>query len=460
MMSTTEDISHSGGLSKKFFKYAFASIGAMWIFSIYTMVDGMFVGKGVGPTALAAVNLSMPFINTIFAIALSIAVGSSTLVTFYLGRNEPEKSNEIFTLNVIILTILSVTISFLSLLFLERLAIFLGATEETLVYVKDYLRMIIIFSTFFIVGYSLEVLVKADGFPAYSILFVTIGGLTNIVLDYLFVIVLSYGVQGAALATGLSQLVTCLGFLAHFLSGKSKLKFTKIKIDWSIVKRMFIIGFPDSLTELSAGITVFLFNFMILKHIGSNGVAAFGVIMYINNLVLMTMVGINQGMQPLVSFYNGKKDSGSIEKLIHLAFKVGIVFSIMFLLVCQFFTDQLVSLFISPDNVDVYHLSKQGLKIFSYSFILCGFNIILSGYFTALKQSKKATLISLLRGLVAISICIFLLPYIWGSTGIWLSPIGSEIITLGISVWIVLKSKTQSQETGRKNASLSYLTKY
>src|SRR5699024_10633205 len=127
------------------------SVSAMWFFSIYTMVDGIFVGKGVGPFALAAVNLSMPFVNTIFAVALLVAIGSSTLITFYFGKNEREKSNEIFTLNVIILSALGVITSIVSLLFLDKIAIFLGATEETFIYVKDYLRIIILFSTFFIV---------------------------------------------------------------------------------------------------------------------------------------------------------------------------------------------------------------------------------------------------------------------------------------------------------------------
>ena len=261
----------------------------MWFFSIYTMVDGIFVGKGVGPIALAAVNLSMPYINGVFAVSLLISVGSSTLITFYFGKNEKKKSNEIFTLNIILISIIGIVLTGLSLVFIEKIAYFLGANNETLPYVVDYLKIIIIFSTFFMVAYSLEVLVKADGFPIYSIIFVTLAAITNIVLDYILVIRYDYGIKGAAFATGASQFISCMAFLFHFLFGKSNFKFVRPKLNFSLISKLFTIGIPEALTELSAGFTTFVFNFAISKHIGTYGLAAFGVIMYLNNLVLMTM---------------------------------------------------------------------------------------------------------------------------------------------------------------------------
>ncbi|MBF8984089.1 MATE family efflux transporter [Lutibacter sp. B2] len=423
-------------LTKNFLKYLLPSISAMWVFSIYTMIDGMFIGRGVGPVALASVNLSMPFINMIFAVSLILSIGASTLISFSFGSNDTKKSNEIFTLNVVTLSLVGIIITILSLLFSEDLAVFLGATQETLNYVLDYLKIIIFFGPFFMVAYSLEVLVKTDGFPVYSIVFVGLAAIINIVLDYVFVILMGHGVAGAALATGLSQLISCLGFLYHFIFGKSKLKFVPLKVCFKTLKSIFLIGFPDALTELSAGITVYLFNFMILKYIGNGGIAAFGVIMYINNLVIMTMVGINQGMQPLVSFYHGKDDLQSIKKLLNLSFKTVLLFSFFFLFVCQFMTDYLVGMFIDASNLTIYTLSKEALKTFSYSFILCGVNILISGYFTALKEIKKATLISALRGIIAISAFILILPTLWGSFGIWISSLFNEVVTLFIALFI------------------------
>lgn len=445
-------------LFKTFLKYLIPSVSAMWFFSIYTMVDGIFVSRGVGPSALAAVSLSMPYINAIFAIALSVAVGSSTLISFYLGKNEKEKSNKIFTLNIIILSFIGFVISLFSFMFLEKISLFLGATEETLKYTMDYLGIIIIFSTFFMLAYSLEVLIKADGFPIYSIIFVSLAAFTNIILDYIFVIIFNYGVKGAALATGLSQLISFLGFLLHFLGRKSQLKFTKIQLDLKLAKNIFTIGLPEALTELSAGVTIFFFNTALLKYLGDRGVTAFGVIIYINNLVMMTMIAINQGIQPLISFYNGKKANKKIESIFKLALGTTITFSIFFIIISQLWTDELVSIFISSSNTDIYNLSQDALKIFSFSFALCGFNILISGYFTALKKIQDALFISIMRGFVLIPILLLILPNIIGATGIWLSPVVNEIITLVFSFNFFLKNKEKGDSTFSINKQKSMLS--
>lgn len=425
-------------LTKQFFKYLIPSVSAMWFFSIYTMVDGIFVGRGVGPTALAAVNLSMPFINTIFAISLLFSVGASTLITFYLGEGKKKISDEIFSLNILILGALGLILSFVSLFFLDNIALFLGATEETFVYVKDYLSIIIVSSTFFMVAYSLEVLVKADGFPIYSIVFVTVAAFTNIILDYILVIHFNYGVKGAAIATGASQFLSCIGFLTHFLWGKSNLKFVKPNINFGYIRRIITIGFPESLTELSAGFITFIFNFMILRYIGDNGVAAFSVIMYVNNLVIMTMIAVNQAMQPLVSYYNGKKEVDKIQKLLGLSLKTAVLWSGFFFICSQVFTKRLVSFFILPSNTEVFEISVFGLKAFSISFLFVGINIVLSGYFTALKSTKKATILSMLRGYIFITIAIFIMPNILGDVGIWSSTLVNEVLTLSVAVFLYL----------------------
>ncbi|OWZ83158.1 MATE family efflux transporter [Natranaerobius trueperi] len=428
-------------LRKVFLKYAVPSISAMWFFSIYTMIDGIFVGRGIGSKALAAVNLSMPYINTIFAVALLIAVGSSTLITYYLGKGENSLSNNIFTINFIVLTIIGIVLTIISLVFLEDLAIILGATEKTLPLVMDYLKIIVYFSTFFIVAYSLEVLVKADGFPILSIIVVTLAALINIGLDYLLVIKLDFGIQGAAIATGSSQLISYIVFLCYFIWGKSQLKFVKPDFKLSYIKDIFIIGTPESLNELSAAFTIFVFNFTIGRFIGSHGLAAFGVIMYLNNLVLMTMIGINQGMQPLISYYNGQDNEANIHNILKLALKVGLGFSIFFFLSSQFFTEQLVSLFIDSQEQKPFNLSVYGLKTFSIGFLLCSINIILSGYFTALKQVKQAVMISLLRGYLAVGATLLIFPHLLGDFGIWFSPFVYEGITLLLSTILYLYYK-------------------
>ncbi|WP_425540254.1 MATE family efflux transporter [Microaceticoccus formicicus] len=425
------------GLRRQFYKYLLPSIGAMWFFSIYTMIDGIFVGKGVGPNALAAVNLSMPFISTVFALALLFSVGGSTLITFNLGKRDYNNSNKIFTLTLILVMIVSIFISLIALINLDSLVNMLGSSSQTAPYVKDYLRIIIIFSPFFMLAYTLEILVKADGNPGHSLILVFISAVINIVLDYVLVIKYNYGIKGAAVATGISQMIACIGYLTHFILGKAQLKIVKPDFSFDYIKSIIKLGFPESLTEFSGGFATFMFNFAIIRYLNSDAIAAFSVIMYMNNLVLSTMVAINQGVQPLISFYHGKADGQCIKKLSKLTIKSAIIWSLFFFILSRLLTAEIVSLFISHENTELYNISVQGLKLYSYSFLIAGFNIIISGFLTAIKNSGSAMIVSTLRGYVTISFTLLVLPIMIGSQGIWLSAIISELLTIIISIIIL-----------------------
>ncbi|MEG1312407.1 MAG: MATE family efflux transporter, partial [Romboutsia sp.] len=267
----------------------------MWVFSLYSMVDGIFVSKGVGSEALAAVNISTPYINTIFALSILFSTGATTIVSMTLGNGDNKKASEYFTLNTVVVVIISVIITIISLLNLDKLAVFLGATDSTIVYVKEYLGTIILFVVFYIVSYSLEVLIKSDGYPHLATIGVIISAVTNIVLDYIFVLKLNYGVEGAAFATGIARVLSFSFFFIHFLRKKGKLQFVKFKFDFSIIKKIVYIGIPDFTTEISIAVVVLIFNQSILKVIGENALISYSVVCYINTLVLTTMMGISQG---------------------------------------------------------------------------------------------------------------------------------------------------------------------
>lgn len=445
------------GLRRQFYKYLLPSIGAMWFFSIYTMIDGIFVGRGVGPNALAAVNLSMPFVSTIFALALLFSVGGSTLITFNLGKKDYNNSNKIFTLTLTLVTIVSLLISFVALMNLNSLVKMLGSSDQTTQYVKDYLSIIIVFSPFFMLAYTLEILVKADGNPGHSFILVLISAIINIVLDYVLVIKYNYGIRGAAIATGLSQFIACVGYLTHFILGNARLKLVKPSFNYENIKSILKLGFPESLTEFSGGFATFMFNYAIIRYLNSNAIAAFTVIMYMNNLVLSTMVAINQGVQPLISFYHGKADAQCIKKLSKLTIKSTVLWSLIFFVIGKIFAEDIVSLFISENNIELFNLSVYGLKIYSYSFLIAGFNIIISGFFTAVKNAGSAIIISALRGYVTISFALFLLPYLIGSEGIWLSTLVSEFITIIMSIMILRHDLPVLRDSLKKMRTKGYL---
>lgn len=426
-------------LKKQFFKYLFPSVTAMWIFSLYTMVDGIFVSRGVSEIALAAVNISMPFINFIFATSMLFSTGASTIISIYLGKNNLKKANEIFSFNLFAMIIFSLLLTTLSLLNLDKIALFLGATETNFYLVKDYLKIIISFNSFFIISYCLEVLTKADGYPHLAIIGMIISAITNIILDFLFVIVFNFGIKGAAFATIIAQGVSFIFFLKHFLSKKSKLKLTKFNINLSYIKRIFYIGFPDAITELTSGIIILLFNQTILKYIGEDGIITYSIICYISTLVIMTMIAITQGMQPLCSFYYGKNDIITIKKLIKLSLKSILISSIIIFFISIIFTKEIVFIFIKDTSSSLYLYSIYAFRIFSTSFLILGFNILISGYFASIEEPFKATIISLCRGLIFISISLFSLSFYFGDIGIWLSTLVAEIVCLIISIYLLLR---------------------
>lgn len=426
-------------LLKQFFKYAIPSIASMWVFSIYTMADGIFVAKGVGERALAAVNIAMPFINAIFAVSLWLAVGTSTVIAIAMGRGDTKRANEIFSMNTVMLVIISVVITVLALFNLRGLATFLGATASTIDYVQDYLRIIILFSGCFIVSYCLEVLIKTDGFPILATVGVCISALCNIVLDFIFVLVLHWGIQGAAIATGISQLALLLFFLYHFTHRKSTLKFTAFQWDLRLYKRILPIGFSDCITEFSTGIVTFMFNRTILMTIGDDGIVSYTIITYVNTLTLMTMIGLTQGMQPLVSFYYGKREMSTGHKLLRYALVTVAGCSLASFALCQLFAAPLVNIFINAEHIALSAYSVYALKRFAYSFLIMGFNVVIAGFFAAIERPIYSLAISLARGLLLVPIGLLIMVLCFGPDQLWLATTVSESLTLLVTLILILR---------------------
>lgn len=426
-------------LKKQFFKYLVPSVTAMWIFSLYTMIDGIFVSRGVGETALAAVNIAMPFVNFIFAISMLFSTGASTIISIYIGKNNIKKANEIFSFNLFCMLTISLLITLLCLLNIDRISLFLGATENTFDLVKDYLKIIISFNGFFIISYCLEVLTKADGYPYLAIVGMIISALTNIILDFLFVIILDFGIKGAAYATIISQGVSFIFFLSHFMSKKSKLTLTKFDFKLKYLKRILSIGFPDAITELTSGIVILLFNQTILRYIGESGIVTYSIICYVGTLVIMTMIAITQGMQPLCSYYYGKEEFKTIKKLIKMGLKAVSISSIAIFIICIVFAKEIVYIFIKDSSSPLFTYSISAFRLFSSSFLVLGFNVLVSGYFASIEEAFKATIISISRGLIFISLALFSLSFYFGDTGIWIATLISELICLLLSSYLLLK---------------------
>ena len=311
---------------------------------------------------------------------------------------------------------------------MEPVINFLGGGGNLYPYVKDYLSVIILFCVCYMTGYALEIYIKVDGNPVYPTLCVITGGVVNILLDYIFVVIFHWGIKGAAFATGLSQ-VTTTSLLFYYIFFRTKrIKFVKIKYSLLNLLKIMKVGFAEFLAEVSTGISIFVFNLVILKNLGEKGVSAFGIIGYISSFITMTMIGFNQGVQPILSFNLGAKEHKKIFEIIKNSFFILGVLGVFFSTLINIFSANIVSIFLN--DVEDINLTKKALTTYSFAYLICGFNIFSAGYFTAVDMVKISTIITMLRGILLLVLFILILPIFLGTTGIWITMFVTEGITL------------------------------
>ena len=426
-------------LKSDFLRFIIPSIIAQWVFSLYTMVDGIFVARGVSEVALTAVNISMPFTTGLFSVSILFAVGNSTIVAIFLGQGEKQKANEVFTQNVVLLCILSVLITILVMIFLDPFARFLGATDHILPYARTYIGTIAPFSVVYILSYSFETLIKTDGYPKLATIYVTSGAVLNCILDYILVMVLHKGVWGAAFATGISQAAVIFLYLWHFLGSKGTIRFSKFHLMPSEIGRQIRNGMSSGITEFSSGIIIFFFNQAILKYIGEYALVSYTIISYVNTIVVMSMTGIAQGTQPLISYYYGKNESEKYKKLLKYGMVAAAAGSVVAVLICYVGGESIVGLFLKESEASLSIYSVRVLRIFILSFLLAGLNVVLGGYFTSVEKAGFATMISLTRSLIALVISLVFLTAVFGGEAIWWAPLIAEscclVLSAGLYQW-------------------------
>lgn len=416
-------------LVKRFFKFVVPSIVSMWIFSLYTMVDGVFVSRGVGEVALRAVNLSMPFTSFIFMVGILLATGTSTVISIALGQGDLERARGYFNQNLAVTGVASLLLTVLVLLNLDTVARFLGATPDTLVYVKEYVGTIAVFAVFFTVSYNLEVQVKANGAPHISTVGVISCALMNVALDALFVLVFHWGVWGAAFATGLAQVTSTAVFTGYFLTHRRRLQFQPFRWELSAYRRILPLGLSEGLNELSNGLVIFLFNHVILRVIGENGLTPYTIISYVNTLVLMTMTGIAQGIQPLVSFHLGAKERSVCHRLLRYGITLALTLSVVFFFLVEIGDGAIVGFFLEHES-PMFSYSISALGLYAFSFLPMGLNVVTAAFFTAVERPAFALSISFGRSLVLMAVSLLTLSALFGDTGIWLSTLCSELLCL------------------------------
>lgn len=416
----------------------------MIIFSLYSMVDGFFVSKYVGVEALSAVNLSMPFINIVFALGIIAAVGSQTMCGVFIGRKNYMKANKIFSFNIKTVTISSIILTVLFYFNMDMIARLLGATEDLGPLVIEYIGHIVYFVPFLMISYNFEVMVKVDGFPRLAVATVITCGLSNVILDYVFVGLMGHGLAGAAVATGFSQVISTVVYLIHFTVGKSNLEFVEVKFSFDTLKSIFSLGVGDFVSEVGIAMIVLFYNIFIIKFLGEKSIATFSVISYVNNLALTCFAGITQGTQPLLSYYYGKKDYDSLKKLFRLATAAIFVTGVVFLAASQLFPERIFRIFLDVDK-ETLSYSVESLRKFSISFMITGFNVLIAAVCVSFLKPKYSVTINILRSFVTIYLALFVLTMLEPRL-IWFASALSEGITLIFAYYFYRKLSRENQE--------------
>ena len=419
---------------KKLLRFTFPSIVMMILTSIYGVVDGVFVSNFVGSEAFASINIIMPFLMILGAIGFMTGSGGSALVALTFGIGNEKKAKEIFSLLVYVLIAVGFLFTVGGEILLAPMARLLGADEILLPYCVRYGRIILLALIPFMLQNVFQSFLVTAQKPHAGLIVTIIAGLTNMSLDALFIVVFRWGVAGAALATGISQCIGGLLPLILFLGkNDSLLHLVPTRLEW----RPFFLSCTNGMSELmgniSSSIVSMLYNFQLLNYAGENGIAAYGVLMYVQFIFIAVFFGYTIGVGPVIGYHYGAGNHAELKNLLRKSLKLNIITGISMTILANLFAGALSRIFVGYDP-ELYAMTKSAFHIFALSFLVCGINIFASAFFTALNNGLVSAVISFLRTLVFQVGSVLILPVFLGLTGIWLSNTFADLMAMLISI--------------------------
>lgn len=427
---------------KKLLRFTLPSIVMMIFTSIYGVVDGFFVSNFVGKTSFAAVNFIMPFLMILGAVGFMFGTGGSALIAKTLGEGKPEKAKRLFSLFVYISAALGVVIAALGIIFIRPIASALGAEGQMLEDCVVYGRIILAALPAYFLQYEFQSFFVTAEKPQLGLTVTVAAGVTNIILDALFVAVFQMGIPGAAIATAAGQLVGGIIPVIYFLCpNTSLLRLTKTKYDGKALLKTCTNGSSELMTNVSMSLVNMLYNFQLMKYAGEDGVAAYGMMMYVNMIFIAAFIGYSVGTAPVVGYNYGAMRHSELKGLLKRSLVIIGAFSVGMLIAAILLARPLAVLFMGYDE-GLLELTLHGFFIFSFSFLFSGIAIYASSFFTALNDGLTSALISFLRTLVFQIAAVLIFPLIWKIDGIWFSVVAAEIMAAAISImFLILKKK-------------------
>ncbi|MDD4141222.1 MAG: MATE family efflux transporter [Bacteroidales bacterium] len=424
-------LSHNN-ITRQFFKFSIPSILGMLIVSMQIMIDGIFLSKGVGPLGLAAVNLAMPLINFILSICLMIVAGGIVLTGIAKGENRNDDARGYTTMTFVLLIVTLTVISLAFLVDFNAVCRLLGANDELMPYITPYLRTILIASVFFCIPNFTEAFTRLNGRPNFVLISGCICLSVNVLLDYLFIMKFGWGMRGAAIATCIANSTAAITLFPFVKMGK-------IKGTWNDIKNIYFNGSSEMITSVSASVSMYAFNIILMKYIGAMGVAALTIVFYINMIVTMSLFGLSQALYPLVSYNLGAKNLNNIKKLLNVAMAFGASIGIGVYLIVLFTKGHIIRIF-TGSNEDLFQLAFVATTYVTIHYLFSFYNIIAGTFHTAVERPVESAVIALCRSAVFTVALLLILPPLIGSIGIWLSMPLAEVLCLFVSFAFMQKS--------------------
>lgn len=428
--------------TKALLGYIFPALGGLFVTYLYNVVDGIFVGQGVGSAALGAVNIGVPFITFVVAVAAMFPMGGATVVAIRMGRGDEEGANHAFMTAFALTGLLSVLLMVVGMVFSQQIVDLSGAkklSEEMREMSAQYLFYYSAFSIPMLMSTCLSVFVRNDGSPTLSFVGMCVGAASNIFLDWLFIFPLGMGVIGAAVASGLGQVLSVLVLLSHFVRRKGSLRIKAFQIDFKLVKKICKRGVPEAVTQLTTPVTVLCYNLMLASLMGDIGVSTFSVLSFIYSLSNAILSGVAQGLQPLWGQCYGKQDTEDMGWYFRCGIMINSILSVLIYGALFFFDQPVIRIF--NRDAELVQTASAVLPLFSLSFIPMGLNLIYTAFLFSTKRTGAANAIAISRGVVVKALAIFCMPVLFGSGAIWLAPLVAEIATLAFAIGLSKVSK-------------------
>ena len=423
-------------------KYTLPTIIMMICFSLYTIIDGMFISRFVGADALSASNIVYPIIFLVLGVGTMFATGGSAIVARKLGENNVDEARENFTLITLGALMVGMIIEIITIIFIKKIIYLLGSTDALYFYCKEYLLYMILFTPFIILKFFFDYFLVTAGAAKLGLFSGLLGGVVNIILDYVFMVNINIGIKGAALATCIGYIVPSFIGIFYFLNKKHTLHFVKPKLTLNVLANCCSNGYSEMITQISNCVTTFVYNVVLMKLLGADGVASITIILYIQMLLNAAYMGFISGVQPRISFNYGSKNSEQLKNIIKYSLMIISIFALFTFSLSRQNANFLISIFTSKES-SLFGVTHNAFMIFSFGFLFNGINIFTSGMFTAFSNGKVSAIISSLRTFIFFIIGMMIFPNLFGVNGVWMVVPFAEIITLIVSLVYIYKYRKE-----------------